>query len=365
MRILIIKLSSIGDVVHTLPAAAAMRRALPDARIDWVVERQTGAILRESPAIDTLIEIESRAWRKRALSPATWRDIRGCLSGIRRGRLMTAAKQPSVDVAIDFQGLIKSGFVARAAGAPRRIGFDSNELRERPSRVFLNEQVDTARYRHVINKNLALAKAVCREIDASPATFEFPIHVAPEDEAYVGAAIESIATGFAIINPGGGWPTKRWPVERFGQVADWLWTQRGLPTLVTHGPGEEEMAHAVCSAARSGAARPFASTLKQFVALARRAELFIGSDTGPLHLAAACGTPIVGLYGPTAPERNGPFDPRDVTLARDLWCREDCHRRSCWHWECMDIPVSAVTKAIEVRLNSGESRPSHKQYRVV
>src|SRR5262249_7813347 len=123
---------------------------------------------------------------------------------------------------------------------------------------------------------------------------------------------------------------------------------------VTYGPGEETLADRVVASSKSGAARALASTLKQFAAVARRASLFVGGDTGPLHLAAASGTPIVGVYGPTAPAGNGPFDPRDITIGRDLWCRADCHRRSCWHWECMDIPVSDVKRAVLTRLERAQ-----------
>ncbi|HKP13714.1 MAG TPA: glycosyltransferase family 9 protein, partial [Blastocatellia bacterium] len=149
---------------------------------------------------------------------------------------------------------------------------------------------------------------------------------------------------------GGGWRTKLWPAERFGELADHLHEQHGLISYVTFGPGEEGLAQRVAESARSGAAQVIASTLKQFVALSRRAALFVGGDTGPLHLAAAAGAPVVGIYGPTSPERNGPFDPRDITVGRDLWCRADCHRRRCSHWECMDIPLSAVARAAAIRL---------------
>ncbi|HSE97935.1 MAG TPA: glycosyltransferase family 9 protein, partial [Blastocatellia bacterium] len=138
--------------------------------------------------------------------------------------------------------------------------------------------------------------------------------------------------------------------SNYGEIADYLANEYNLTSFITYGPGEEGLAEESVSGSRTGKARSFASTLKQFVALARRAALFVGGDTGPLHLAAASGTPIVGLYGPTSPARNGPFDSRDITVGRDLWCREGCHRRSCWHWECMDIPTGAVKRAISRRL---------------
>ncbi|HVF90746.1 MAG TPA: glycosyltransferase family 9 protein [Blastocatellia bacterium] len=354
MRILIVKLSSIGDVVHTLPAVAFLRRSMPEARLSWVVERRASAILKGSPAIDDLIEIDTRALRRRPASRSTLEEIRDYSA-----RLRGEGGREPVDLAIDFQGLIKSGLVTKMSGAIRRIGFETRELREPPSRLFLTEQIATSRITHVIDKNIALASAALAGSPSSggdkplapPARlsplYEFPIEVSPEDELH---ALEVTGERFAIVNPGGGWPTKLWPAERFGRVADGLWLEHGIPSLITYGPGEEDLARRVQAASETGAARAVNSTLKQFVALARRAELFVGGDTGPLHIAAASGTPIVGLYGPTSPERNGPFDPLDVTLGRDLWCRPGCHRRSCWHWECMDIPVSDVLSAITLRL---------------
>jgi len=357
MQIAIVKLSSIGDVVHALPAAALLRRALPDARITWVVERRASAILKDSPAIDELIEIDSRAWRKHALRGATLTDVRQTFARIRQ-----ANNDAQVDIAIDFQGLLKSGLVVRATGARRRIGFETRELREPASRFFLTEQVNTADLPHVIDKNLALARTALERAGLAPEQiskhaadgYEFPIAVAPQDERYIDAAIQKHGSRFAILNPGGGWPTKLWPAARFGEVADWLMREHGLVSLITYGPGEEVLAEAVARASQTGAAVSLASTLKQFVALARRASLFVGGDTGPLHLAAASGTPIVGIYGPTSPERNGPFDRRDVTVGRNLWCRTDCHRRRCWHWECMEIPVSLVARAASARLAKGK-----------
>ena len=358
MRILIIKLSSIGDVVHTLPAAALLRRALPDARIAWVVERGAGAILEGSPVIDELITLDTRAWRKDFLSASTARDARVGLSRLRQSPELNGAGR--ADLAIDFQGLIKSGVIAFASRATRRLGFQTSDLREPASKLFLTEQAPTSTFKHVIDKNLSLARAAiatsvtARTFDdgLSNEAYEFPIAVSPDDERYVREIIEIQEGPFAIINPGGGWPTKLWPSEHYAKLVDWLWGDCALKSLVTYGPGEEALAHRVVSSARSGAARTVESTLKQFVALARSAALFVGGDTGPLHLAAASATPIVGLYGPTSPERNGPFDPRDVAVGRELWCRAACHRRSCWHWECMDIPVSDVRRAVLNRLES-------------
>jgi heptosyltransferase I len=354
MRVLIVKLSSIGDVVHTLPAAALLRRALPDARIAWVVDRRASAILQGSPVIDDLIEIDSRELGREFISGLGLGKTQA-----RLGEVQTTDRPKRTgpaDIALDFQGLIKSGLLAYASRAKKRIGFETDELREKPCRIFLTEQVETSRLDHVIDKNLALAAAAINGSSSIPKLeYEFPITLSAEDEQHAAATIdqsgESDSAGFAVLNPGGGWSTKLWTPENYAKLADWLWSDCRLRSFVTFGPGEESLAQRVVDGTRSGRARVVPSTIKQFVALARRAALFVGGDTGPLHLAAASGTPIVGLYGPTSSERNGPFDPRDVTVGRDLWCRADCHRRSCWHWECMNIPLSEVKRAVLTRLS--------------
>lgn len=359
MRILIVKLSSIGDVVHALPAAAFLKRAMPEAHISWVVEHKASAILRECPVIDQLIVIDKRSLRSHLLDSRTIFEARANPDDPRRSSALKNG-DVRVDVAIDLQGLIKSGIVARVSGAKRRVGFESSDLREKASRVFLTEQIDTSKLTHVIEKNLALAHAVAGKMTSAQDSavgskgYEFPITLSPDDELFAASTVDDANGGFVILNPGGGWPTKLWPAERFGQLADLLLREHGLRSIVTFGPGEERLARRVEASSQSGAARPLASTLKQFVALARRARLFVGGDTGPLHLAAASGTPVVGVYGPTSAERNGPFDKRDIALGLNLWCRSDCHRRSCWHWECMDIPLGAVAKAVSVRLGNLE-----------
>ena len=339
MHVLIVKLSAIGDVVHALPAVAAIRRELTDVRISWVVERAAAAILRDSPVIDRLIEIDTRSWRRSLLKRDTQRALRARLSSLR---------EETVDVALDFQGLIKSGFVAFASGAPRRIGFATEALREPASRVFLTEQVPVDDRGHVIEKNIALVRAI--GVGAS-GDYAFPIAV--PDVAIEAMASRAPKNGYAILNPGGGWPTKLWPAECFGRLADSIQATHGVPSLVTYGPGEMGLAAEVAAASVTGSAIPFACSLVEFVALARRAKVFVGGDTGPLHLAAAAGTPIVGIYGPTSPLRNGPFDPRDRAFGRnDIECRTDCYRRSCDKWICMDIPVEAVQRLIDARLQT-------------
>ena len=156
---------------------------------------------------------------------------------------------------------------------------------------------------------------------------------------------------YAILNPGGGWPTKLWSPERFGQLADRLWSSHGITSLVTYGPGERELAESVRRSSDSGKAEPVSLSLKAFYSLAQRARVYVGGDTGPTHIAVAAGTPIVGLFGPTEWWRNGSPYPEDICVERnDIDCRVDCHRRSCSKWICMDIEVERVMQAVRQRL---------------
>jgi heptosyltransferase-1 len=165
---------------------------------------------------------------------------------------------------------------------------------------------------------------------------------------------------YAILNPGGGWPTKLWSVERFGKLADLLWSSYGITSLVTYGPGEEELGDAVKRAAQSGKALPVSLSLKGFYALAQQARVYVGGDTGPTHIAVAAGAPIVGLFGPTEWWRNGSPYLHDVCVERtDIDCRVDCHRRSCSKWICMHIEVDRVFQAVAQRIATGERKVRH------
>lgn len=345
MRILIVKLGSIGDIVHTLPALSAIRRSLPRAEISWVVERRSSAILRDNPFVDRLIEVDTKALRRWPMSGETLLAPRQQLRRLRAS---------SFDLALDFQGLLKSATIARLSGARRLYGFSRPALREPASRFLLKKTVSIPPHTHIIYKNLRLAaEALGIEIPTSPEDLEFPISITPEHEREAAQAASGAEHGYAILNPGGGWPTKLWSAERFGELADQLWAHYGLHSLVTYGPGERELAEAVINAGRAGRARAVGLSLKGFYALAKAdgARVYVGSDTGPTHLAVAAGAPVVGLFGPTEWWRNGSPRPQDICVERnDIGCRTDCHRRACSVWICMDIAVERVLEAVSERL---------------
>ena len=344
MRILFVKLGSIGDIVHALPALAAVRRALPGAEISWVVERGAAEILRDNPFLESLIVIDTKALRRAPVSGET-------LSATRRQ--LRRLRASAFDSALDFQGLLKSAFIARLSGARRVYGFDRPNLREPASRFLLSHAVGVAPRQNIIRKNLSLAAGSLNiDVPADARDFEFPVGVLDEHVGEADRAQAATAGGdFAILNPGGGWPTKLWDAARFGALADALWERQGLRTLVTAGPNESELAARVTAASRSGAARGVSLSLKGFYELARRASVYVGGDTGPTHLAVAAGAPVVGLFGPTEWWRNGSPRAEDVEVGRaDIGCRADCHRRACSAWVCMDVEVGRVVEAVEERL---------------
>jgi heptosyltransferase-1 len=343
MRLLIVKLGSIGDIVHTLPALHAIRRALPRAEISWVVERRAAEILKDNPLLDRLIEIDTKALRRGPLSGETLRAPRQQLQRLRAS---------TFDTALDFQGLLKSAAIARLSGATRSYGFMRAALREPASRFLLTKTVRVPLRAHVIVKNLTLAAtALGINVPTDPEEFAFPLAITDAHEAEAASLSEWTRGSYAILNPSGGWATKLWGAERFGVLSDALWEQFGLHSIITYGPGEQDLAQRVVQASRTGKARAASPSLKGFYALAKRARVYVGGDTGPTHLAVAAGTPVVGLFGPTEWWRNGSPRALDICVERnDIDCRVDCHRRSCSKWICMDIEVERVLEAVERRL---------------
>ena len=343
MNILFVKLGSIGDVVHTLPALAAVRRGLAGARVSWVVERRAAEILRDNPILESVIVIDTKALRRWPVSGETLLATRQQLRRLRAS---------AFDLSLDFQGLLKSAAISRLAGVRRRAGFERASLREPASRFLLSETVQAPRHQHVIRKNLSLvAHTLGIDVPESGDEFEFPIAVQPAHEREAEEIAGRAGSPFAVLNPGGGWPTKLWAPERFGALADELYERERLRTVVTYGPGERELAERVAGASRMKATLVESPTLKGFYALARRAAVYVGGDTGPTHLAVAAGAPVVGLFGPTEWWRNGSPRAADICVERtDIGCRVDCHRRACSQWICMDIEVERVASAVSERL---------------
>jgi heptosyltransferase-1 len=295
--------------------------------------------------LDHLIEVDTKALRRGLMSGETLRAPRQQLRRLRAS---------AFDVAIDFQGLLKSASIARLSGARRVFGYTREGLREPPSALLLTQRIHVAKHTHVIFKALQLVQgALGIQIPTDPAELSFPISIPEQAQVEASEAAASTNGSYAILNPGGGWPTKLWSPERFGKLADALWSHFGLQSLITCGPGESELANAVLQASTCDKTRIVNLSLKGFFSLAHGAKVYVGGDTGPTHIAVAAGAPIIGLFGPTEWWRNGSPYSEDICVERnDIDCRVDCHRRSCSKWICMDIEVERVLQAVALRIGS-------------
>ncbi|PYR23170.1 MAG: hypothetical protein DMF94_02250 [Acidobacteria bacterium] len=359
-RFLIVRLGALGDVVHAIPVAAALRRAFPAARVDWLVSAKHREILDLVPVIDRRLVIDERPSALRRAQgrggPVERVQTSGATSFLAAIRELRLGRY---DVAIDLQGLIKSAMLARSSGAPRVVGFSSRYARERLARLFYTDACDPGRgglydpreTRHVVEINLGVLEVLGITV-ANP---EFPIEGIDSD---VACRIRQQTGGrYALLNPGAAWPNKRWPPMRLAAVAAGLRSRHDLISVVLWGPGEEVLAAEVVACAGGAAVLSPPTTVADLVALARGATLMVSGDTGPIHVAAAVGTPIVGIYGPTRPARNGPMSPHDVTVSRDAICQ--CHhlRRCRLDRMCLlEIEVAEVLGAVERRLSTEPTR---------
>jgi heptosyltransferase I len=310
-RLLVVRLGAMGDILHALPAVTALRRMHPTWTIDWVIEPRWRALLSarseceaagaqlqtnrdtSQPLVDRILLAPVKDWGRRPLGIATLREIKALRGALRAGRYSAV---------LDFQGAVRSAAIGRLASSPRLIG--EEHPREPAAKWLFTERVDV-RGAHVIEQDLELAAAVAGD----PIEFTEPcLPVDAAAEAWADRILPRSSVRAAMITPGAGWGAKRWPVERYAAVAAGL-IERGFRVLVNAGPGEESLAAEIVRVT-GGAATPVLCALEQLISLTRRISLAVAGDTGPLHLACALGCPVVGIYGPTDPSRNGPFGTR-------------------------------------------------------
>ena len=309
-RLLIVRLSAMGDVIHTLPAVHALRAAFPQAMIGWIIEERWAELLCASgtprrgprspqrPLVDWVHTVSLKTWRKSLFAIQTAQQI---------VRVWNDVRSVGYDVAVDLQGAIRSAVLARWSGA--RVVYGAAEPRESPASLWYTRRA-MARGAHVIEQNLSVAEAVAGTKLSVPPV-ELPRD--PDAQRLIDQRLAEVGPGdFAILNPGVGWGAKRWPAERYGSVAKAL-AKDGVRAIINYGPGEEDLARET-EAASNGSAKPMKCSLTELVALTRRARLFIGGDTGPMHLAAALQVPVVAIFGPTDPARNGPYGTRNIVL---------------------------------------------------
>ena len=301
MRLLIVRLSAFGDIVHALPLAANARRA--GASVGWLCEARYRELLEGNPALDRIFVADTRGWRRRPAQGGT----RTAFTELRRELADFGA-----DFTIDVQGLWKSALLARAARAPV-IGFDSSERREGLSALLASRRVrppDASR--HIVDRNLALLAAIgIPVVESAPDARYLLATPSPEAEAF----LATVPRPYALYHPGAGWPEKRWDPQKLGAVGRTLESKARLFPIISWGPGDEAIV-AELEAALRGSRRMPPLSPRGLAHVAAGAAIFVGADTGPLHLADALGTPTLALFGPTDPARNGPY--RGTALAFDL-----------------------------------------------
>jgi heptosyltransferase I len=342
VNLLLVRLGALGDIVHAIPVAVALRRAYPEAQIDWVVSARHREILDLVPVLNRRIVVNDRS---------------GASGGLSLVSAVRAMRRAGYDVAIDLQGLIKSAVIARASGARRVIGFTSRYARESLASLLYTERYDPggeglfapSETRHVVRINLGVLSAL--GIVPGDPEFDLDVVISPE----VRAVIARAGRPFALLNTGAAWPNKRWPAARLGALAAALRERHGMPSIVLWGPSERSLADEVVATSGGAAVLAPRTTIADIAALAREAAVMVSGDTGPTHIASAVGTPLVGIYGPTRPERNGPLGRDDESVSRAAVCQ--CHHlRQCRlaRMCLLDIEVSEVLGAVERRLAAAE-----------
>ena len=342
MRILIVRLSAMGDIIHALPAVAGLRQQFPETVIGWAIEERwlplltsrprselevDSALSPAQPLVNLVHPVHMRRWRESPLSLTTFKEMR---------ELRTRLRELKYDHAIDLQGAIRSALLARASDA--RVKAGALHPRELPARWWYNVKAHTPA-EHVVDQAAeVVSAAVGRSIDPAPVPFP---HSA-ESERWTQDLLRAVSPQFAIINPGAGWGAKCWPTDRYSGLVRVL-GEHGIHSLVNSGPGEMELAQSVCRG-NEQVAQVVQSDLSQLIALMRRASLFIGGDTGPLHLASALTVPVVAIFGPTDPARNGPYGGRQVVF-RSPESKRDHSRRSEPEPGLLSISVQEVAEA--------------------
>ena len=324
--IVLVKLSAIGDVLHGVPTAVALKRAYPEARIGWVVEGRAGDVLAGHPAVDHLFRLP-RGWLK-------------SFAAVRSLRKQLLAFAP--DIAVDLQGLLKSALPTWLSGAAIRIGHARPESRERAWLFYTHAVRSTAS--HVVDRNCQLLAAI-GVVEPSP-SFTMPSWATSRGRMQEWIASLKIRAAPVMLNPGAGWPSKLWPPERFAAVARAIHREHGLQSVIVWGgPDERTAAEQIAAAAGHAAILAPKTSLQDLGELCRLSRLCISSDTGPLHLAAAVGTPCVGLFGPVPAARNGPYGTMHQVVEPPASLRPEWNNRKTDMHSMAGIDVDRVVAA--------------------
>lgn len=344
MKILIVKLSAIGDVIYTLPALNVLRRAYPAAHITWIVEEAAFPIIQGHTALDRIILSKRKTWikdffdprkRTRALKEACtfFKDIR----------------DTRYDMVIDFHQLMKSGILVLLARADRKIGFDRGMAHMEESQIFLTEKIAPVSMEiHALKRNLMLLDAIGIPLK----NIEYRISITRDDKKNALSLVQDsgIKDRFVVLNPIAKWDTKLWQDNKWARLADCLIREYDIPVIFTGGPDDYSLVETILDMMEEKAGNLAGRTsLKSLAALYGMAKMVITTDTGPMHLAAAIETPVIALFGPTAPWRTGPFGSVHQVIRKQIPC-SPCFKRRCpyGHHNCMEsIHVADIRTVIE------------------
>jgi len=331
-NILIVKLSAIGDVIHTLPALTALRKKFPKARITWLVEEAASSMIDGHNSLDRVLVSKRKKWLKN-LTSLSWRKS---LSEIYN--FYKELRDTRYDIIIDFQALLKSGVLIALAKGNRKIGFDKGMEHMEHSYFFLNERKPPADMEiHALKRGLMLLDSIGIYTDE----IEYDIPVTEHERLEIDNLLNQYSVkqkGLLVaINPVAKWDTKLWNKEKFAQLADKLVEQYEAEIVFTGGPEDFSIVQEIISSMKCDAANfTGKTTLKTLAALYEKADLLISTDTGPMHLGAAAGTTVVAIFGPTAPWRTGPYGKGHKVIRTELEC-SPCFKRKCETNKCMEM----------------------------
>lgn len=335
MNILLIRTSAMGDVVHSLPVLHALRRAHPEARIGWVVEKAFAPLIQGHPGLDEVFPVKMRGWRKGLGKSAIRREIRTAMGSIRSFQ---------ADVAIDLMGNHKAGLLARLSGARRIVGPRKQDRREPSSAFWVHEGVPVDA-EHAVDRALAIVRGfgTTEEADFGGS------HILPNAPAAARQFLAEREKPYVLIQAGAGWGNKTWPPAFWGDVARRLATEDNVEVWVPVAPGEEHLAEAVAASSQGCARTVDAGPWDVLTALIRGSRLLLGGDTGPLHLADALGTPVLAVMGPTDPRRHGPYSQMDRVVVEPLPC-SFCYKRLSEARACLlrIAPANVAGRAREI-----------------
>jgi lipopolysaccharide heptosyltransferase I len=343
LKFLVVRLSSIGDIVHALPAVAALGDTFPGSEIHWAVEKRFAPLLNGNPYIRRVLRLDTLGWRHEPFSPWTLEQIAAAASMMRAEHF---------DAAVDFQGLMKSALITWISNSRQRVGFSEYWLREPVAGLLYTDRVSPHGRRHVIEMNFSLVERL--GVPPAPSSeWKFPLPQSDPDNAIVEERLQAVgAREFIILNPGGGWKSKCWPPENYAELLRRLEGEITEHVLLTGSPEEESLIEGILRSAHARRGVYVPSTLLQLIALARRARLFVGGDTGPVHLAEAAGTPVVSIFSRlepvNTPKRNGPFRPEDIFVTGANGMPKARRSKSADYLR--DVPVETVLAAIRERL---------------